>query len=64
MKKLSRLVVLASTLLKLYQKFMVQMPSPTIVSTRLTNPFCAWVVEVGLLVKTFSLCSFVHTVSR
>jgi hypothetical protein len=55
MDKLSRLMVLASTLLKLYQKFMIQSPSPAIIRTRLAYPFCARVIKMSLLINILSL---------
>ena len=59
MDKLSRLVVLASSPVELCKKLLVHRPSPTIVSTRLAYPFCAWVIKVSLLIKILSLRSII-----
>ena len=46
--KLTRLVVLASALFKLYQKLMVQRPSPAIIRNRLAYPFSARVIRAAV----------------
>jgi len=60
MDKLSRLVVLASTLPELYQKLMIQSPRPAIVSFGLSYPFCAWVIKMSFFVYILSLRSIIE----